>query len=169
MNKEPLVLHKKRSSPNQYFLSQNSILVNIKWAKSNVTHIKERIRRNPKRASKGFAAPQPSISSALQISLGRLQSMQRRQPHSKKSPPKEKKRVRKEKNDVVPLLVIILAGSMNACSFRAVSTFRCVASADRACAVILEPLVNAAGMEFVPTRKHTQDLSGLKVAHAYHT
>lgn len=133
-------------------------------------HIKERIRRNPKRANKGFAAPQPSISSALQISLGRLQSMQRRQPHSKKSPlkGKKKKKVRKEKNDVVPLLAI-LAGSMNACSFRAVSTFRCVASADRACAVILEPLVNAAGMKFVPTRKHTQDLSGLKVAHAYHT
>lgn len=33
----------------------------------------------------------------------------------------------------------------------------------------LEPLVNASSMEFVPTRKHTQDLSGLKVAHAYHT
>lgn len=106
--------------------------------------------------------------SALQIPLDRLQSMQRRQPHSTKSPPKEKK-VKEEKNDVVPLLVVILAGSMNACSFRAVSTFRCVASADRACAVILEPLVNASSMEFVPTRKHTQDLSGLKVAHAYHT
>lgn len=90
--------------------------------------------------------------------------------HTQKSPRRrKKKKVRKEKNDVVPLLVIILAGSMNACSFRAVSTFRCVTSADRACAVILEPLVNAAGMEFVPTRKHTQDLSGLKVAHAYHT
>lgn len=87
-------------------------------------------------------------------------------PHNE-VPTQEKKRVRKK--NAVPLLVIILVGSMNACSFRAVSTFRCVAAADRACAVILEPLVNTAGMEFVPTRKHTQDLSGLKVAHAYHT
>lgn len=83
-------------------------------------------------------------------------------------PRKKKKKVRKE-NNVVPLLVVILVGSMNGCSFRAVSTFRRVASADRACAVILEPLVNAAGVEFMPARKHTQDLSGLKVAHAYHT
>lgn len=140
--------------------SQNSILVGIILAQRKVTHTKE---------DTGFSQLHNQAFCQLCRTLGRLHSMRRCQRHNEvPAKEKKKKRMRKE-NDVVPLLVVILVGSKNACSSRALSTFSCVASADRACAVILEPLVNAAGVKFVPTRKHTQDLSGLKVAHAYHT
>lgn len=93
-NKEPLVLHKKKKKkkvPISTVRHQNSILVNIKLAQSKLAHIKERIKRNPKRAHRVLQLHNQAFCQLCRTPLADSRVC-KGVSHTTKSPPKKKKR-----------------------------------------------------------------------------
>lgn len=93
-DEEPLVLHKKKKRkevPISTVRYQNSILVNIKLAQSKLAHIKERIKRNPKRAHRVLQLHNQAFCQLCRTLLADSRVC-KGVSHTTKSPPKKKKK-----------------------------------------------------------------------------